>query len=152
MPEVIQLVPTWEAAAHIYITCLRDGQDEHAKDGAERELIKLAQAYDGLCKDVDEESSTACEPKRRSTINGKPYATMENARLLQLPRYITEINGVTRVHLVGRVSSHDEGLHEGSDVTTSPIESIYIEDMVLIAETKNTRYVIACDSPIMGTQ
>lgn len=40
------LTPSWPVAVKIFCACLRNGGNEKAKDGAEKELQRLAQAYE----------------------------------------------------------------------------------------------------------
>ena len=47
MMKYIDLTPTWEAAARIYIEVLEHGTEE-GKQAARAELIRLAQQYDAL--------------------------------------------------------------------------------------------------------
>lgn len=45
--EYIDLTPSWEAAARIYIAVLEDGT-EKGKQAAREELMRLARQYDQL--------------------------------------------------------------------------------------------------------
>lgn len=55
MPEYITLTPTWTAAVRIYIECIKHGDNEHAKQEAEKELLKLAAYVDNLQGENDDE-------------------------------------------------------------------------------------------------
>jgi len=48
MAKKIDLTPTWEAAARIYVNCLRYGKSEDPKNGAQEDLIRLGRNYDSL--------------------------------------------------------------------------------------------------------
>ena len=140
MPEVITLVPTWEAAARIHLCALQNPNSPDAtKNGAEQEIIRLARAYDGLCADVDEESRD-----EQTTVNGpnndKPYGTLKNAKL-----YTKKVAGtIAAIYLTGDLVSHDNprSMALGEIIFTSHVVGIALVDGCLVVETRNTNYII----------
>ena len=139
MPEVITLVPTWEAAAQIYLGALSNPDcPDKTRYGAEQEILSLARSYDALIADVDEEQKDANDGHPTGPDNVKPYGTVKDARLY--------IKGHT-LKLSGTLVSHDNPRHLklGEMVYTSQVVSIGLVDICLVVETSNTNYVIEGD-------
>lgn len=44
----VNIAPTWKYAAQIYIMCLENGQDENAKEGARKEIMRMAELLDTM--------------------------------------------------------------------------------------------------------
>lgn len=51
--DSIKLTPTWKAAARIFIACLVNGDSAEARDGAEREIMEMADKLDKLSEARD---------------------------------------------------------------------------------------------------
>ena len=51
--KYIDITPTWEQAAHIYLLVLEEGSEE-GKVTAREELLRLARQYDALVADAKE--------------------------------------------------------------------------------------------------
>ena len=50
--QYVDMTPTWEAAARIYIEVLEHGTEE-GKEAAREELIRLARQYDALVAQLE---------------------------------------------------------------------------------------------------
>ena len=46
--STIPIIPTWRAAAQIFIMCIENGDSEEAKQGARNEILAMADKLDAL--------------------------------------------------------------------------------------------------------
>ena len=45
------LTPSWETAARIFTECMINGENPTAKQDAQKEILKLARAYDKIMRE-----------------------------------------------------------------------------------------------------
>ena len=53
--EYETMTPTWEAVVRIHLMCIENGDNEDAKQGARKEIIRLARMIDAQNEDAQNE-------------------------------------------------------------------------------------------------